>query len=245
MPQPALSVVIPAYDEEKRIDGTLAAARAYLAQRGGDWEIVVVDDGSRDRTAEVVDRHAAQDGRVRLLSQDRNRGKGAAVRRGMLESRGQRALFMDADLATPMEELPKLERALDDGADVAIGSRGLSDSQIVVHQHPLREAMGKAFNLMVRTVAFGGFRDTQCGFKLFTRDAADDLFRRATVDRYAFDVEILLLARGRFRVEEIPIVWRHVPNSKISAVRDGLRTGFDLVRLRLDVATRRLRQRGP
>jgi glycosyltransferase involved in cell wall biosynthesis len=239
----ALSIVIPAFDEEHRIGATLEATQAFLADRPGGWEVLVVDDGSRDGTAGVIARHHAAEPRVRLLSQPRNRGKGAAVRAGVLASRGARVLFMDADLATPLGELAKLERALDAGADVAIGSRALPDSRIEVHQHPLREAMGKAFNLMVRFVAFGGFRDTQCGFKLFTRAAAHALFEAARIDRYAFDVEILLLARGRFRVDEVPVVWRHIERSKVSPLRDGLRTGFDLVALRLDVATRRLRGR--
>jgi dolichyl-phosphate beta-glucosyltransferase len=242
MPRPALSIVIPAYDEARRIGPTLDATCAYLDARGlddGSVEVLVVDDGSRDETASIVEGRSMRDERVQLVRMSANRGKGAAVREGMLRSRGERALFMDADLATPIEELTKLERALDGGADVAIGSRALAASRIEVRQHPTREAMGKAFNLLVRTLAMSGIRDTQCGFKLFTRPAADALFGEARVDRFAFDVEVLLLARGRFRVVEVPVVWRHIEQSKISPLRDAARMAFDLVKIRVDVATRR------
>ena len=146
---------------------------------------------------------------------------------------------MDADLATPMSELVKLERAMDDGADIAIGSRGLKASNITVRQHPVRETMGRTFNVLVQTLAVRGVKDTQCGFKLFTRNAADVLFTEATVDRFAFDVEVLLLAEGRFRITEVPVEWRHVEQSKISPVRDAARMAFDLVRMRAQIARRR------
>jgi dolichyl-phosphate beta-glucosyltransferase len=241
MAAPTLSIVIPAYDEAARIGATLQATSAYLDARGVRAEVIVVDDGSRDGTCMAVEAVARVDPRVRLIKLGRNRGKGAAVREGILASRGERVLFMDADLATPMAELAKLEQALDCGAEVAIGSRALSASRIEVRQHPLREALGRAFNAVVRAVAVGGIHDTQCGFKLFTRRAADTLFREARVDRFAFDVEILLLARGRFRVAEVPVVWRHIERSKISPARDGARMAFDLLRLRLGVAMARRR----
>jgi dolichyl-phosphate beta-glucosyltransferase len=150
---------------------------------------------------------------------------------------------MDADLATPLEEIAKLERAVDAGADIAIGSRAIPGARILDRQHPLREAMGKTFNLMVRAIALGGIRDTQCGFKLFTRRAARALFGEAHVDRFAFDVEILLLARGRFRVVEVPVAWRHVAESKLSPFRDAARMAWDLVGLRLRLAMARRGQR--
>jgi dolichyl-phosphate beta-glucosyltransferase len=239
MASPVLSFVIPAYNEERRLGPTLSATSAYLDARGLAAEVIVVDDGSSDGTVAVVQEHAARDPRIRVIAQGRNRGKGAAVRAGMLAATGARVLFMDADLATPLEELVKLEAALDAGADVAIGSRGLSTSQLEVRQHPLREAMGRSFNLMVRALAVGGFNDTQCGFKLFSRAAAHTLFGEAQVDRFAFDVEILLLARGRFQVAEVPVRWRHVEQSKISPLRDASRMAYDLVKLRLDVRRRR------
>jgi dolichyl-phosphate beta-glucosyltransferase len=239
MDAPSLSIVIPAYNEAARIGSAVAAARAFLDRRAGGGEIVVVDDGSGDSTAEIVQAQAGVDARVKLRRFDHNRGKGAAVRDGVLASTGARVLFMDADLATPLEELARLERALDDGADVAIGSRALGDSRILRRQHPLRETMGRTFNLLVRALVLGGIKDTQCGFKLFTRASADALFAEATIDRFAFDVELLLLARGRFRVAEVPVAWRHVEQSKVSPVRDAARMAYDLVSLRIATALRR------
>lgn len=229
----SLSVVIPAYNEEARIGPTIARVREHLAARGGTWELLVVDDGSRDRTIAVALEAAGGDDRVRVLAQPENRGKGAAVRAGMLAASGARVLFSDADLATPIEELAKLEARLDAGADVAIASRALPESDIRVRQHPAREMMGRTFNVLVRALMIGGIRDTQCGFKLFTRAAAQDLFGRATVDGFAFDVEILWLARGRYRVDEVPVAWRHVEESKVSPGTDAARMFADLVRLRL------------
>lgn len=235
----ALSVVIPAFDEEQRIGRTLQATTEFLRARAAPYEVIVVDDGSADGTAAIVSAHAQADPCVRLLRLERNQGKGAAVRAGVRASVGQRVLFMDADLATPLGELLRLEAALADGADVAIGSRALARSEVLVRQRRGREWMGKTFNLMVRAVLMGGYRDTQCGFKLFRRAAADVLFAEATVDRFAFDVELLLLARGRFRVVEVPVAWRHVEQSKVSPVRDAARMAYDLLRLRLQVRARR------
>ncbi len=230
---PSISVVIPAYNEEARLGPTVERTMAYLEARGGDWEIIVVDDGSRDRTIAVAEAAASGDRRVRVLGHRGNRGKGAAVRDGMLATTTDRALFSDADLATPIDELAKLEARLDAGADVAIASRALPGSDIRTRQHPLREMMGRTFNLAVRTLVFGGIRDTQCGFKLFTRAAAHDLFARATIDGFAFDVELLWLARGRYRIDEVPVVWHHVEESKVSPGSDAARMFLDLLKLRL------------
>ncbi len=241
MAAPRLSIVVPAFNEEARVGGALAATRAWLDRRGVDAEILVIDDGSCDATARVVEEQARDDPRVRLHRLPKNRGKGAAVREGMLRAEGERVLFMDADLATPLDELDKLVRALDDGADVAIGSRAVRGAHVTAHQHVLREYGGRAFNLLVQALFIPGVWDSQCGFKLFTREAARALFSEATVDRFAFDVEVLLLARGRFRVVEVPVEWRHVERSKVSPLRDGLRSAIDLARVRLSVSARRWR----
>ncbi|MCA9680001.1 MAG: glycosyltransferase family 2 protein [Myxococcales bacterium] len=236
--RPALSVVVPAYNEEARLGPPLERIRAYLGGRAdlaGAWELIVVDDGSRDGTVAIAEAAAAAEPRVRVVVQPANRGKGAAVRAGALAAAGARVLFSDADLATPIEEVEKLEARLAAGADVAIASRALPDSDIRVRQHPLRETMGRTFNVLVRALmrgAIGPIKDTQCGFKLFTAAAARDLFGRATVDGFAFDVELLYLARGRWRVDEVPVVWRHVDESKVSPGTDAARMLLDVVRLR-------------
>jgi glycosyltransferase involved in cell wall biosynthesis len=226
-----LSVVIPAYDEEERIGGTLAACTAYLDGRGLRWEILVVDDGSRDRTGDLVRAHQPA---VRLITLPQNRGKGAAVRAGVVASTGARVLFCDADLATPMEELTKLEAALDGGADIAIGSRGLPESDVRVHQSAPRELMGRTFNVLVRMLVMGGIRDTQCGFKLFRGEVGRALFAASAIDGFAFDVDVLLRARrAGLRIAEVPIVWRHIEQSKVSPARDAARMLWDVVTLSL------------
>lgn len=229
---PSLSIVIPAYNESARIGPTLAAIVASLRTWPTAWDICVVDDGSTDDTAPLVEAFARAHPEVTLRRLPVNRGKGAAVRDGMLAARGDRILFCDADLATPMSELLPLWHALDDGADIAIGSRALAASRIEVHQHPAREFMGRTFNGIVRTLTRTQMKDTQCGFKLFTRAAAHDLFRRATIDGFAFDVEVLWLARHTYRVAEIAVTWRHVEQSKVSPGRDALRMLRDTLALR-------------
>ena len=229
---PALSIVIPAYNEVERLGPTLERVVAYCLAERADHEVLVVDDGSTDGTVALARSLAAAHPSIRVIEQGENRGKGAAVRAGMLAARGERVLFSDADLATPIEELVKLEAELDRGADIAIASRAAPGADIQVRQHPLREMMGRTFNLMVRLAAVGGIGDTQCGFKLFTRAAAQDLFGRAQVDGFAFDVEVLWLARGRYQVAEVPVVWRHIEESKVSPGSDAARMFLDLVRIR-------------
>jgi dolichyl-phosphate beta-glucosyltransferase len=242
---PALSIVIPAYNEEARVGGTLDAIVAYLDRRGEDYEIIVADDGSRDTTADVVNRRAAVNRRIRLHSLPVNRGKGAAVREGVLASRGDQVLFCDADLATPIEELERLREAMRlAGAPIAIASRGLPESNIAVRQHPTRELMGRTFNLILRAAVMGGLKDTQCGFKLFRGEVAHELFAACTVDGFAFDVEILLLARARgHAVVEVPVTWRHVEQSKVSPGKDAARMLWDVVKLSVRRRVGRLHRR--
>lgn len=228
-----LSVVVPAYNEEARLGPSVRRIIDYCEAERPDYELLVVDDGSGDRTVAVAREAAAGADRVRMIEQGTNRGKGAAVRAGMLAARGRYRIFSDADLATPIEELAKLQAAVDAGADVAIASRGLADSDIRTRQHPLRELMGRTFNLIVRMSLMGGIKDTQCGFKLFTAEAAEELFGRARVDGFAFDVELLYLARDRFRVAEVPVVWRHVDESKVSPGVDAARMFLDVLKIRL------------
>lgn len=228
-----LSIVIPAYNEQERIETTLDRTLSYVSERYPRSEIIVVDDGSSDETTARVEALAERNDRLRALRLPLNRGKGAAVRSGVLASRGAKVLFMDADLATPIEELDKLDPFLDQGYDVVIGSRGLAESDIRERQPFPRELMGRTFNVIVRSLLLGGFRDTQCGFKLFSRRAADELFGAQTLDGFSFDVEVLLLAKERgYRVREVPVVWYHSPQSKVSPVTDASRMFLDLLWLR-------------
>jgi dolichyl-phosphate beta-glucosyltransferase len=232
-PEKSLSIVIPAYNEERRIGKTLSSVVAYLADRAPRFEVIVVDDGSVDATRELVGEVAAREPRVRLLALGANRGKGMAVRRGMLEARGDWLLFSDADLSTPIEEAERLAAAIGAGADIAIGSRSLRGARVEVHQPWCREAMGKTFNRIVRVLAVRGFVDTQCGFKCFTREAARAVFERARIDRFAFDVEALVIARRLgFRIAEVPIRWANEPNSRVAIVSDSARMLADLLRIR-------------
>jgi dolichyl-phosphate beta-glucosyltransferase len=229
-----LSIVIPAFNEESRIGPTLRRVRGYLAGKDFASEIIVVDDGSRDRTAAAATEALPASAEGRLLSRARNRGKGYAVREGVLAARGDWILFSDADLSTPIEEMDKFLARLDEGFDVLIGSRALPGSAILVRQSPIREAMGKTFNLLVRLLVLRGFRDTQCGFKLFRREAARAVFSAARIAGFGFDVEALRLCRALgVRVLEIPVVWRNSAPSKVRLVSGSLGMIADLVRIRL------------
>jgi dolichyl-phosphate beta-glucosyltransferase len=234
---PRLSVVIPAFNEEARLVGTLARVLDYLHGRREPFEVIVVDDGSSDDTAGAARRAAAAaGGAVRVVANVRNRGKGFSVRRGVEESRGEFILFSDADLSTPIEDVERLFAALlEGGCDIAIGSRAMKGSDVRVHQPWYREAMGKTFNKLVRLLVLRGFRDTQCGFKLFRAPAARDIFRLQRVERFSFDVEALYLARRRgYRVAEVPVTWYNSPSSRVSIVRDSARMFLDVLRIRLN-----------
>ena len=231
--RPALSVVIPAYNEAGRLPRTLREVLDHLARAGRRAEVIVVDDGSTDETATRVLEAAAADPRVRLLKLPKNQGKGYAVRAGVLSAEGGRILFADADGATPFAELERLERVLDVGADVAIGSRNVPSASTEVRKNMWRHLAGRTFHQMVKLLSVRGIADTQCGFKLFTQKAARDLFGRARLDRFAFDVEILLIAYRRgYSVVEVPVNWTHQPGSRINVVSDGLRMVADLLRVR-------------
>ena len=227
-----ISVVIPAYNEERRLGATLDRILDYVNQERHDAEIVVVDDGSRDRTAAVAEGYA--DRGVQLLRNPGNRGKGYSVRHGMLEASRDLVLFSDADLSTPIEELAKLaEPVLAGRADGAIGSRAVAGSCVEVSQPIYRVAMGKVFNGFVRLIALGGIADTQCGFKLFRRETAHAIFRRQTFERFSFDVEILFIARKLgYRIAEVPVRWLNSPDTKVSAIKDSMQMFSDLFKIR-------------
>lgn len=229
-----ISLVIPAYNEEERIANTIRAVGRYFSGRPWESELVVVDDGSLDRTVEVAQAEwKCFAGEKRVLSNGVNRGKGYSVRQGMLASNGDYVFFSDADLSTPIEESEKLLKALLEGADVAIGSRDLPDSDVQVHQNFLREFMGKAYNRIARVLTFKGIKDSQCGFKGFTREAAHELCRLQRIDGFSFDAELVYLAQKKgYKVKEIPVAWRNDPKSRVSVLRDPFFMFADLVRIR-------------
>ena len=226
--------MIPAYNEASRLPPTLQTVRQYLDHSPyADAEILVVDDGSRDQTAALVEAAAAEDARVRLLRNPGNRGKGFSIRHGMLEARGEWILFSDADLSAPIEELSKLiDAAEKQNARVAIGSRALDRSLIGVHQSSWREFAGNVFNLSMKTVTGLPFADTQCGFKLYHREAALVIFKRQQLERFGFDAEDLFIARLHgLKTVEVPVRWNNVEGTKVSLL-GGARPFLDLLLIR-------------
>jgi dolichyl-phosphate beta-glucosyltransferase len=227
------SIVIPAYNEGERLAPTLEKVLAYVGQQGWDAEVIVVNDGSRDNTAELVRNFAARDSMVRLVENPGNRGKGYAVRNGMLNARGDIVVFSDADLSSPIEEMPKLLAALAAGADIAIGSRWLRAELQTQRQSLHRQLFGRVFNALNRIILGLRFKDTQCGFKAFTRRAAQTILPLQRIERWGFDPEILFLARKfGFRVEEVAVRWGHSGDTRIHPVRDGARMFQEMVRIR-------------
>ncbi len=229
-----MSIVIPAFNEEKRIDKSLSDTNAYMSNFGMEYEIIVVDDGSEDGTSKIVEDMATKLPSVRLIRYEKNMGKGHALRTGVLATQGDFVLVMDADLSTPMEELRKLMSCVADRRyEISIGSRALALSDIIRKQPWWRQGMGKIFNKIVKILVIGDFEDTQCGFKLFDGDAARDLFGEAKIDRFACDVEILARAKRKgLRIKEVPIRWVDSPDSRVDPVKDSLRMLADLVRIR-------------
>ncbi len=230
---PHLSVVVPAYNEEQRLKESLPVILDYLKAQSYTWELLVVDDGSTDGTSRVAE-ELSRDCPCRVLRNEPNRGKGYSIKRGMLEARGRYRLFSDADLSTPINELEKFWAPIEQGFDVVIGSRAVEGSQLEVRQAFYRELMGRVFNLLVRVMLVGGVRDTQCGFKLFTERAAEKVFHEQSLAGFAFDVEVLVLARRHgFGIREVPVRWINSPATKVSALRDSTRMFADLLRIKL------------
>jgi dolichyl-phosphate beta-glucosyltransferase len=227
------SIVIPAYNESQRIVPTLEKILAYIAQQHWDAELIVVNDGSKDDTAATVRNYAKQNSRVKLIENPGNRGKGYSVRNGMLHAGGEFLLFSDADLSSPIEEAPKLFAAIDAGADVAIGSRWLRADLQTERQPFHRQLFGRVFNLLLRVVLGLKFKDTQCGFKAFTRAAAEAVFPRQRIERWGFDPELIFLSQKLgYRVVEVPVAWAQDENSTIHPVRDGLRMFLEVLKIR-------------
>ncbi len=230
--QPELSVVIPAYNEAEGIQAALEQVSAYFRSRAIAGEIVVVDDGSTDGTAGLAGQPSVP-AAVRVLVNEENRGKGYSVRRGILSARGRYVGFTDADMATPIDQLDKVRQALESGAEVVIGSRALPDSQIARHQPWWRERAGRLFGSFVRTVLLPGIADSQCGFKFFSAAAAQAIFTRQRLTGWAFDVELLYIARRLgYNIVQVPVRWIDEPHSRVRMLCDGPRMLVDVLRIR-------------
>lgn len=243
MAQPYLAVIVPAYDEEKRIQKTLERLREYLSAQSYTWTVMVVSDGSRDNTNAVVEAFAKANAGFQLNASPVNRGKGFVVRKGMLEAEADWLLFSDADLAAPIEEIEKLLPALEK-APIAIGSRPMKESKLEIRQPLYREMLGRAANKLIQMLAVKGIQDTQCGFKVFRQDVARDVFGRCKLDGFSFDFEALMIAHELgYKIEEIPIRWAHQEGSKVVLWRDVPKTFRDLIKLRLMGKSNRLKQR--
>jgi dolichyl-phosphate beta-glucosyltransferase len=232
------SIIIPAFNESQRIVRTLNRVLSYIAEQGWDAELIVVNDGSRDDTAEIVRHYAEKNAMMRLIENPGNRGKGYSVRNGMLNALGEILLFSDADLSSPIEEAPKLFQAIANGADVAIGSRWLRTDLQIERQPWERQLFGRVFNLILRVVLGLKFKDTQCGFKAFSREAAKTIFPLQRIERWGFDPELVFLAEKHgFGVMEVPVQWAHDEKSRIKPLRDGTRMFFEVLQIRWNALT--------
>jgi dolichyl-phosphate beta-glucosyltransferase len=232
----SISIVIPAYNEERRLPKTLDSILEYLAGRGFPAvEILIVDDGSKDGTAQIADQYSRKDPRIRLLRNPGNRGKGYAVRHGMLEAAGDWILFSDADLSAPIEDLDTLLAAASaHGAEIVIGSRAIDRRMVGVRQPLWREISGRTFNLVMRLIVGLAYRDTQCGFKLYSRGAARAVFPRQTLDGFSFDVEDLAIAKQLgLRAVEVAVHWNNVEGTTVGTLQ-GFKSFVDLVRIRVN-----------
>ena len=228
-----LSIVVPAFNEEKRIERPLDEVVQYLRSRFEHWELIYSDDGSTDKTLEKLRSLQEKYPEIKIVGVPKNRGKGSAVRIGMSAASGNVILFSDTDFSTPIQEAERLFQYLDDGYDVAIGSRGLSDSQVEVHQAWAREMMGKMFNAMLRSLLPIEFKDTQCGFKMFSRKAVDIILPKMHLESFAFDVEMLIIAQAnRLRIAEVPVIWRNVLDSRVHPIRNSIEMIRDVLKVR-------------
>ena len=228
----SLSIIIPAYNEEKRIAPTITRIVNYLSTKDYHGEIILVDDGSIDKTSEVA-RRIVKDNRLTIIKNPVNQGKGYSVKKGILASHGEIVLFSDADLSTPIEELDNMMRWIDKGYDIVIGSRALSDSIVEVSQPWYRKIMGKIFNFLIRTFILKGFKDTQCGFKCFKREAAMQIFPLQKLSGFAFDVEMLYIAKKLgLKIREHPVRWINSPDSRVGIVSGSSSMLIDVLKVR-------------
>jgi dolichyl-phosphate beta-glucosyltransferase len=230
---PKYSIVIPAYNEAKRLGSSLERVGNYVNAQHWDAEVIVVNDGSHDATPDLVRQCAERYPFLRLIENPGNRGKGYSVRNGMLHASGDLLLFSDADLSAPIEEAPKLFSAIQNGAGIAIGSRWIRPETQTKRQKLMRQLYGRAFNVVLRILLRLKQKDTQCGFKAFTREAAQKIFPLQKIERWGFDPEILYLGRHfGFRIDEVPVAWADVGGTRISPLLDGIRMILEVLRIR-------------
>lgn len=235
---PFFSIIIPAYNESARLGASLDRVLAFVHQQDWDAEVIVVNDGSKDNTADIARRYARDNKMLRLVENPGNRGKGYSVRNGVLSARGAFVLFTDADLSSPIEEASKLFNALENGADIAIGSRWLKSELQTQRQSVARQVLGRVFNGLLRVLLRLDFKDTQCGFKAFRRNAARELFPMQRIEGWGFDPEILFLAqRAGFKIAEVPVVWGHDERTRINPIADGTRMVMEMARIRWNAMT--------
>jgi len=229
-----LSIVIPAYNEENRLNPTLEKINSYLKNKNFEYEIILIDDGSDDSTVKIaLESELAKRGKLVLIKNEKNTGKGFSIRRGILASSGEYILFSDSDLSTPIEEFDELFLHIQSGYDIAIGSRSIEGADVRVHQPFYREIMGRVFNFLVQLLVLKGFVDTQCGFKLFKASTAKDIAKELKIDRFGFDVEMLYLAKKKnYRIKEVPVIWLNSPISRVSPISDSCKMFMDLWRIR-------------
>jgi len=231
------SVVIPAYNEEERLPPTLKEVVEYLKKQNFSWEVLVVNDGSNDNTAKVVAEFAQSHPNVRLIDNKTNQGKGAVVKQGMLEAKGEWRLFMDADNSTPISEVEEFWPFIRD-YEVIIGSRYVQGSKITEKQPFIRRFISRAGNILIQLLILPGIQDTQCGFKMFSQKATEAIFPKQRFMRWSFDMEILAIAKkAGFKIKEVPVVWRNAPQSKLKAVKAALRTLKDLFLIKWNLLT--------
>jgi len=223
-----LSIVIPCFNEEKRITQTLSKISSYLKNKGINYEIILVDDGSKDKTLSCVEGFD----NIIILKNERNRGKGYSVRRGVLEAKGEYILFSDADLSTPIEELERFLKEIGEN-DIVIGSRASAESKIIIHQPWWREKMGKVFNILINLFIINGFKDTQCGFKLFRKEPAKKIFSLSKINGFAFDVEVILIAkRLGYRIKDLPVTWINSRESKVNPIIAPIKMIIELIKIK-------------
>lgn len=233
-----ISVIIPTYNEEVLIQDTLERTAAFLQGKYDFYEIIITDDGSLDSTLNIVQTLARKNPHIKVLSSNQNHGKGYAVRQGMLQAKGDYVFFMDADLSTPLDEIPNLLDGMNrENADVGIGSRALTESRLVKPQNFLRQSMGKIFNILFQIVLMRGIKDSQCGFKCFRRESIKSIFNQAVISGFCFDAEILFIARKRgFLILELPVKWINCEDSRVSIISSSAHMLLDIFNIRFNEA---------